>query len=313
MARACEKGKYIEIWGLGVVEKTLSLPTEQSDMNQRITYTSSSSSRTLAEMFTFSAKEKDAETGFSYFGSRYYNSDLSIWLSVDPQAAKYPSLSPYVYCADNPVKLVDPNGEEVYDGGDPSKRIKKFFDKKIKTPLMKMAKNGASADELESEAVTLSNKYQKQLRRKYQSKDNTYWDGEEIVDIKVFSETKKIINVKNRADNQEMIVCGEIPVGPDVYAAEIDFNPYGVENYATFIAADKVETGWINSPEGNSFSYNLEVGDARSISYCIQNRLTDKRQDNWKFSVTLRSRRLDIRPVARVSDYRTHKKHVRMR
>ena len=28
---------------------------------------------------------------------------------------KYPSLSPYVYCADNPVKLVDPNGEDVWD------------------------------------------------------------------------------------------------------------------------------------------------------------------------------------------------------
>lgn len=26
---------------------------------------------------------------------------------------KYPSLSPYVYCADNPVRLVDPNGEEI--------------------------------------------------------------------------------------------------------------------------------------------------------------------------------------------------------
>ena len=63
-------------------------------------------------MYTFSAKEKDTETGYSYFGSRYYNSDLSIWLSVDPMAYKYPSLSPYVYCADNPVKLVDPNGEE---------------------------------------------------------------------------------------------------------------------------------------------------------------------------------------------------------
>ncbi|MBR6064695.1 MAG: hypothetical protein IKP54_11145 [Bacteroidales bacterium] len=66
-------------------------------------------------MFTFSAKEKDTETGFSYFGSRYYNSDLSIWLSVDPMSDKYPSLSPYVYCADNPVKLVDPNGEEIGD------------------------------------------------------------------------------------------------------------------------------------------------------------------------------------------------------
>jgi RHS repeat-associated protein len=63
--------------------------------------------------FTFSAKEKDVETGLSYFGSRYYSSDLSIWLSVDPMSDKYASLSPYVYCADNPVKLVDPNGEKV--------------------------------------------------------------------------------------------------------------------------------------------------------------------------------------------------------
>ena len=61
---------------------------------------------------TFSAKERDAETGLSYFGARYYRSDLSIWLSVDPMSDKYPSLSPYVYCADNPVKLVDPNGED---------------------------------------------------------------------------------------------------------------------------------------------------------------------------------------------------------
>ena len=63
--------------------------------------------------YTFSAKEKDSETGLSYFGSRYYSSDLSIWLSVDPMASKYPSLSPYTYCADNPVKLVDPDGEKV--------------------------------------------------------------------------------------------------------------------------------------------------------------------------------------------------------
>jgi len=74
--------------------------------------------------FTFSAKEKDLETGYSYFGSRYYSSDLSVWLSVDPQAAKYPSLSPYVYCADNPVKLVDPNGEEIYEFDENGKYIR---------------------------------------------------------------------------------------------------------------------------------------------------------------------------------------------
>jgi RHS repeat-associated protein len=63
--------------------------------------------------YTFSAKERDSETGLSYFGSRYYSSDLSIWLSVDPMSDKYPSLSPYSYCANNPVKLVDPNGEDI--------------------------------------------------------------------------------------------------------------------------------------------------------------------------------------------------------
>ena len=68
---------------------------------------------TIIWIYTFSAKEKDSETNLSYFGARYYTSDLSIWLSVDPMAAKYPSLSPYVYCANNPIKLVDPNGEEM--------------------------------------------------------------------------------------------------------------------------------------------------------------------------------------------------------
>ena len=68
---------------------------------------------TVNWIHTFSAKEKDVETGLSYFGSRYYSSDLSIWLSVDPMSDKYPSLSPYTYCSNNPIKLVDPNGEEV--------------------------------------------------------------------------------------------------------------------------------------------------------------------------------------------------------
>ncbi len=58
----------------------------------------------------YSAKEKDEETQYSYFGARYYHSDISVWLSVDPLADKYPSLSPFMYCAGNPVILVDPDG-----------------------------------------------------------------------------------------------------------------------------------------------------------------------------------------------------------
>ncbi len=69
--------------------------------------------------YTFSGKEKDVETGYSYFGARYYDSGLSIWLSVDPMSDKYPNLTPYAYCANNPVILVDPDGRDPRPGDPP--------------------------------------------------------------------------------------------------------------------------------------------------------------------------------------------------
>ena len=34
----------------------------------------------------------------------------AMWLSVDPLSDKYPHISPYAYCGNNPVKYIDPNG-----------------------------------------------------------------------------------------------------------------------------------------------------------------------------------------------------------
>jgi hypothetical protein len=45
------------------------------------------------------------------------NSELSVWLSVDPLADKYPSMSPFMYTAGNPVMLVDPDGRWVKGAG----------------------------------------------------------------------------------------------------------------------------------------------------------------------------------------------------
>ena len=71
-----------------------------------------------SERFTFTGKELDEETGYGYFGARYYDATLLTgWTAVDPMSDKYPSLSPYNYCAWNPVKLVDPDGRELYIPG----------------------------------------------------------------------------------------------------------------------------------------------------------------------------------------------------
>ena len=61
---------------------------------------------------TFTGKERDSETGYSYFGARFYDSDLMTgWLSIDPQSDKFPNISPYNYCNWNPIKLKDQDGE----------------------------------------------------------------------------------------------------------------------------------------------------------------------------------------------------------
>src|SRR5690554_3921290 len=65
--------------------------------------------------YRFNGKELDEETGLYYYGARYYTPELGIWLSVDPLSDKYPSLSPFMYCAGNPVVLVDPDGREWVD------------------------------------------------------------------------------------------------------------------------------------------------------------------------------------------------------
>ena len=64
----------------------------------------------------FTGKERDEETGYSYFGARYMDHELmTMWLSVDPLSDKYPSISPYAYCAWNPIRLIDPDGRDVWE------------------------------------------------------------------------------------------------------------------------------------------------------------------------------------------------------
>lgn len=61
----------------------------------------------------FNGKEKDWESGFHYYGARYYWSEvLTGWLSVDPMMDKYPNISPYAYCNWNPVVVFDPDGRD---------------------------------------------------------------------------------------------------------------------------------------------------------------------------------------------------------
>ena len=64
--------------------------------------------------YKFNGKQFDEETGLYYYGARYMNPVASIWYGVDPLVEKYPSVCGYVYCMENPTKLIDPNGKETH-------------------------------------------------------------------------------------------------------------------------------------------------------------------------------------------------------
>ncbi|UWX59819.1 hypothetical protein N0B40_15530 [Chryseobacterium oranimense] len=75
--------------------------------------------------YKFNGKELDAETGYYYYGARYYNPRISLWLNVDPLAESYllyqdyddildsKTLNSYGYTYQNPIKYTD------YEGGLP--------------------------------------------------------------------------------------------------------------------------------------------------------------------------------------------------
>jgi len=79
-------------------------------------------------VFGFNGKEKDDEikgNGNSLdFGARIYDPRVGRWLACDPLAMKYSDLSPYQFCANNPIMNVDPDGEQIVDSKGHRVRVK---------------------------------------------------------------------------------------------------------------------------------------------------------------------------------------------
>ena len=83
------------------------------NVDQRIEYTPKGSAffQTVTgnyrTPYRFNAKEFDDDTELYYFGARYYDNILGIWISPDPMAEDYPGVSSYAYCHGNPVNRID--------------------------------------------------------------------------------------------------------------------------------------------------------------------------------------------------------------
>ena len=84
----------------------LSLPFGETMAEQR-------RSGSLNNMYKFNGKELDSQTGLYYYGARYYDPRISLFISVDPLAEE--TMTPYQYTYQNPIRFIDPDGRSPLD------------------------------------------------------------------------------------------------------------------------------------------------------------------------------------------------------
>ena len=77
--------------------------------------------------YRFSSKELSEESGEYDFGARFLDPVPGRFITLDPLAEKYYNLSPYAYCAGNPISFVDPDGRKVFFAPGSSNEFKQRF------------------------------------------------------------------------------------------------------------------------------------------------------------------------------------------
>ena len=111
--------------------------------------------------YLFNGKELDTETGLYYYGARYYDPRVSLWLNVDPLAEKYPHVSPYTYTLNNPIKFIDPDGRESEKVDDiiiKGNKSKEAFDQLQSSTKLKLKMNNTGKVTAEGKARTDADK-----------------------------------------------------------------------------------------------------------------------------------------------------------
>ena len=84
-----------------------SIPTSMENSSTRHRFSGKEEQRFGFDIFN---NEYKTDHGLLDFGARYYDPFSCRWTTPDPLAEKYPAISTYAYCANNPVNLVDPEG-----------------------------------------------------------------------------------------------------------------------------------------------------------------------------------------------------------
>jgi len=147
----------------------------------------------------FEGKE-DLPGGLSDSGARYYAPSSGSWLQSDPEAFSYPSLSPYSFCAGNPVRFVDPEGRKIVIEGDED------YSSRVYLNLQYLKENDLDFYISQLESSDFIYTFKKSFNHNGEEKTNCFCRTEQII----YFDPYKIYFLENRYVSPAVILNHEL-------------------------------------------------------------------------------------------------------
>ena len=241
--------------------------------------------------YKYNGKEFDAKKGLNWYdyGARWYDAATGRWHVIDPMAAGYYPISPYVYCGNNVINRIDPTGMK-WDDVNEAERLKNKIDKKIvslnkniekwqaqidngKLSDKKQARLNSKLDEAKARVANLQQSKQ-DIDLLGADKDNTYafnhtngglhqvWKGEDgLVYIDTSSDALSIHEITHVRQSLKRI--GKLQFRNNL------LENAGRTNYETFssmeIEAYQMQYSYDLSFPGNTLGKGLQGIDVHSV------------------------------------------------
>lgn len=200
--------------------------------------------------YLFNGKELDEETSLYYYGARYLNPTNGMWLSTDPLFEKYVGMSPYNYCAGNPVKLVDPDGREIEEGSKEEwNENRGLINKKIESLQKRIEKYENKANRKNWTQEKLNGKTRElKSRLSFLNKKN-----EQLDEIEQSSQVYRLRNIEGELDPR-----GDVSLNPSDNVIEITY--FSVANFV-----HETTHAWQFESGDIAFNPNRSISDGNTL------------------------------------------------